>query len=86
MHDGGYERNSAAYVFELCITLTEAGLAAAPGMRSCLTKMSYSEFCPPILCHPPCHQLRPLFVCPASLHQEAELVALQACAGPLTEH
>ena len=31
MHDGGLERNSAAYVFEVAITLTEAGLAAAPG-------------------------------------------------------
>ena len=35
MHDGGLERNSAAYVFEVAITLTEAGLAAAPGALSC---------------------------------------------------
>lgn len=36
VHDGGLERNSAAYVFEVAITLTEAGLAAAPGALSCL--------------------------------------------------
>ncbi|KAK9820983.1 hypothetical protein WJX81_000873 [Elliptochloris bilobata] len=31
VHDSGLERNSAAFVFEVAITLTEAGLAAAPG-------------------------------------------------------
>ena len=35
MHDGGLERNSAAYLFEVAITLTEAGLAAAPGALLC---------------------------------------------------
>ena len=29
--DSGYDRNTAAYVFEVHITLTEAGLAAHPG-------------------------------------------------------
>jgi nardilysin len=29
--EGGYERNSAAFVFEVSVTLTDAGLAAAPG-------------------------------------------------------
>lgn len=29
--DGGYERNSVVYLFDVSITLTEAGLAAGPG-------------------------------------------------------
>jgi len=33
VHEGGMERNSAAYVFDVSFTLTEAGLAAAPGAR-----------------------------------------------------
>ena len=73
MHDSGYERNSAAYVFELSITLTEAGLAAAPGMRSCLMFMSYADCCPTILCHPPCYQSRSPSVCPASLTERLGL-------------
>ena len=31
VNEGGYERNSALFVFEVTITLTEAGLRAAPG-------------------------------------------------------
>ena len=31
--DSGYDRNTAAYVFEVHITLTEAGLTAAPGVH-----------------------------------------------------
>ena len=31
--DTGYDRNTAAYVFEVHMTLTEAGLAAQPGER-----------------------------------------------------
>ena len=42
VHDGGLERNSAAYVFEVAITLTEAGLAAAPGaLCCCCTALPY---------------------------------------------
>ena len=32
--DSGYDRNTAAYVFEVHITLTEAGLAAHPGISN----------------------------------------------------
>ena len=30
--EGGYERNSAVFLFDVNITLTEAGLAAGPGL------------------------------------------------------
>ncbi len=30
--EGGYERNTAAFVFEVSLTLTDACLAAAPGL------------------------------------------------------
>jgi len=32
--ESGYDRNTAAYVFEVHITLTEAGLNAEPGMQA----------------------------------------------------
>ena len=31
MTDGGYERNGVVYLFDVAITLTDAGLAAGPG-------------------------------------------------------
>ena len=34
--DTGYERNSAVFIFEVTITLTEAGLHAAPGVHPML--------------------------------------------------
>lgn len=33
VNEGGYERNTALFVFEVSITLTDAGLAAAPGLQ-----------------------------------------------------
>ncbi len=40
--EGGYERNSALFVFEVTITLTEAGLRAAPGaLLPILAPLSY---------------------------------------------
>ena len=36
MGDTGYERNTAVFIFEVTITLTEAGLHAAPGVQALL--------------------------------------------------
>ena len=33
--ESGYERNSAVYMFEVTVTLTEAGLRQSPGGASC---------------------------------------------------
>ncbi len=47
--ESGYDRNTAAYVFEVHITLTEAGLNAEPGMQAlssqhCLTHLKAGPY------------------------------------------
>jgi nardilysin len=48
INDSGYERNTALFVFEVTMTLTDAGLAAAPGLSP--PPQRFSHFMPRAFC------------------------------------